>query len=213
MVGVRHRAPAAAILPRPPGAVSDPVSRGNRMYHGVQISPSPRFLPSDFDELVEESVREGYGFLERMRSDWACGAVRFSGQGECLFRAHVGPHTLGLCGRTRDPYAPGDRVGRIRHLYVTPAARNRGVGSALLTAVINGAALYFSELRLRSSSTAASRLYLKHGFDLMRGDAYATHRLDLSPEAVKLSAGSAGAGARVAMPEPLAATPYCPPSG
>ena len=61
------------------------------------------------------------------------------------------------------------------------------MGSVLLTAVINGAALYFSELSLRSSNTAASTLYLKHGFDSVRGDAAATHRLDLSPEAVKFS--------------------------
>jgi GNAT superfamily N-acetyltransferase len=158
------------------------------MYDGVQITSSPRFLPPDFDELVEESVIEGYRYLERMRRDWATDAALFSGPGECLFRAHAGPHTLGLCGRTRDPYAPGDRIGRIRHLYVRPAARNRGVGSALMTAVINGAARYFSQLRLRSSSTAASRLYPKHGFDLVRDDAYATHRLVLSPEAVRLSA-------------------------
>jgi ribosomal protein S18 acetylase RimI-like enzyme len=158
------------------------------MYDGVQITPSPRLPPPDFDELVEESVIEGYLYLERMRRDWETDAALFSGPNDCLFRAHVGPHTLGLCGRTPDPYAAGHRVGRIRHLYVRPAARNRGVGSALLTFVINGAALYFSELRLRSSNTAASRLYLKHGFELVRGDAYATHRLDLSPEAVKLCA-------------------------
>jgi GNAT superfamily N-acetyltransferase len=153
----------------------------------LEITPLAGSLPPDFDELVVESVREGYRFLERMRRDWASGAALFSGPGECLFRAHFGPQTVGICGRTCDPYAIGGRVGRIRHLYVRRAARNQGVGSRLLTAALSGAELYFSDLRLRSSNAGASTLYQTHGFRPVADDAGATHRLDLRLEAVNLA--------------------------
>jgi GNAT superfamily N-acetyltransferase len=153
----------------------------------VEITPLAASLPSDFDELVEESIGEGYRFLELMHSEWACGAGLFSGLGECLFRAHFGFQTVGVCGRTRDPYVVDDRVGRIRHLYVRREARSQSVGSRLLATVLNGAGVYFSELRLRTTNPVAARLFLKHGFHPVAGDANATHRLDLRPEAVNLS--------------------------
>ena len=115
------------------------------------------------------------------------GRVLFSALGERLLWAPFGRQTVGVCGRTRDPYAIGDRVGRIRHLYVRREARSHGVGSRLLATVLNGAGLHFSELRLRTANPAAARLFLKHGIHPVAGDANATHRLDLRPEAVTLS--------------------------
>jgi GNAT superfamily N-acetyltransferase len=152
----------------------------------VEITPLAASLPCDFGELVKESIGEGYRILERMHSEWACDAVLFSGVGECLFRAHFGRRTVGVCGRTRDPYVVDDRVGRIRHLYVRRESRSLGVASRLLATVLNDAGLYFSELRLRTTNPAAARLFLKHGFHPVAGDANATHRLNLRPEAIHL---------------------------
>jgi GNAT superfamily N-acetyltransferase len=153
----------------------------------VEIIPLAASLPADFSQVVEESIGEGYRFLGRMRGDWASGAPLFSAPGECLFWAHFGGETVGVCGRAHDPYVIDDGVGRIRHLYVRRGFRNQGVGSRLMTAAISGARLHFSELRLRTTNPDAARLYLKHGFHAVAGDENATHRLGLGPRGVNPS--------------------------
>ena len=49
-----------------------------------------------------------------------------------------------------DPYLPGGRVGRVRHLYVAAAFRRRGIGAGLVEAVIRTAHGTFDRLRLRT---------------------------------------------------------------
>ena len=41
-------------------------------------------LPPDLDPLVQASLAEGFGFLERLREEWTSGANRFARPGEVV---------------------------------------------------------------------------------------------------------------------------------
>jgi GNAT superfamily N-acetyltransferase len=129
--------------------------------------------------LRAESAREGFKFIERLCNDWASGANRFDACGEALFVAIDEGQVVGVCGLNRDPYAKEPRTGRVRRLYVSPAHRGIGVGSALLEAVITHAAAYFDLLRVRTD--AAHAFYTSHGFQPTESDGDATHILKLKP--------------------------------
>ena len=97
-------------------------------------------LPPGFDSLVQQSQAEGFRFLQRMRDEWVAGSNRFCGAGEALFAAFDAATAVGVCGLNAGPYSrspEASRVGRVRHLYVSPTYRCRGHASALLRAVIS----------------------------------------------------------------------------
>ena len=129
-------------------------------------------------ESREESLREGFQFLERLCKEWASGDNRFEASGEALFVAVAKDHIVGICGLNRDPYACDPRAGRVRRLYVAPAYRRQGVGQALLESVVTHARGHFSLLRVRTE--AADRFYTAHGFRRVDSEADVTHVLELA---------------------------------
>ena len=84
-------------------------------------------LPVDFSNLVALSLREDFYAMQRMRDDWGAGTNRFNRPGEILLEARAGARLVGICGLNRDPYAQSSEVGRVRHLYVDPEFRRRGM--------------------------------------------------------------------------------------
>jgi GNAT superfamily N-acetyltransferase len=137
-------------------------------------------LPPDrFADLVTESGQAGFRFLRRLLEEWDDGSNRFSGPGEALFAADVGDRIVGVCGLNCDPYWPGGRVGRVRHLYVAVAFRGRGVGRLLMAAVVAAARDAFDRLRLRTDSAAAAQFYEALGFRRCDEEANCTHTLEL----------------------------------
>ena len=89
-----------------------------------------------------------------------------SGSGVDLFGAWDGEALLGIAGLK----PLGDGHGEVKSMHVAKAARGRGVGAALLGALIREARTR-GYLRLsletgsREASAAARRLYARHGFD------------------------------------------------
>jgi GNAT superfamily N-acetyltransferase len=135
-------------------------------------------LPEDFGDLVELGLDEGFGALRRMREGWDDGTNRFDGPGEVLYEARVGSRLVGICGLNRDPYAQSPDVGRVRHLYVDPAFRRRGIGRRLVSTIVEHAGGHFSRLRLRTLRADADQFYLALGFRRVPGEPDATHGLD-----------------------------------
>ena len=79
-----------------------------------------------------------------------------------FFVAYEGDTFLG-CGGVQISFEQGD----ILTVGVEPAARRKGVGSALLTALIEGFCARGGKqlfLEVRASNEAARKLYEKHGF-------------------------------------------------
>jgi len=114
------------------------------------------------DPLVVEAERQGFAFMRRFVEEWASGANRFDGPGECVLGAFSAGQLLGVAGLNRDPYVDVEGVGRLRHLYVLASARRLGVGTLLVRRILQEARSSFHVVRLRT--TTASAFYLRLGF-------------------------------------------------
>lgn len=122
-------------------------------------------LPDDIAALLGESLAEGHNLVKRLLDEWDDGSNRFDRSGEIVLQARLGARLVGVGGLNRDPYLDDPEVGRIRHLYVSPAARRQGVGRSLVLGLIDEARPTFRRVRLRTSQPEASLLYLALGFE------------------------------------------------
>lgn len=132
------------------------------------------------EPLVAESGREGFRFLARLRREHEAGEQRFDGPGEVLLGVHAGDAVAAVGGVTADPYEPGPRAGRIRHVYVARGHRRRGIGRMLVRALIAAARPHFDALTLRTDTPGAARFYEALGFAPVPGSPHHTHRLRLA---------------------------------
>src|SRR5262245_38383084 len=106
-------------------------------------------LPLDqLQPLIEESVRDGFRLVRRLADEWEDGTNRFARPGEILLTARRAGRLVGICGLNVDPYVSDARIGRVRRLYVEVNERRRGVGKALVSAIIAEARRSFDLLRL-----------------------------------------------------------------
>ena len=126
--------------------------------------------------LIEASREEGFQFLIRLENEFLSGEVRFDAAGETLLGAFQDPLLLGV---TRDPYCDDPHTGRVRHLYVLPQWRGRGIGAILLSALELHAEAHFKALVLRTDTSAGAGFYQSHGCELLATGGPATHRRTL----------------------------------
>jgi GNAT superfamily N-acetyltransferase len=131
-------------------------------------------LVSGMDALRVGAAREGFCFVDRLIDEWLSGANRFDQPGEQLIGAFIGDDILGICSLNCDPYANQDGVARLRHLYVLPSARRRGIASALVRQLLDGVETTFHVVRLRTDSSEAAAFYARQGFVLAE-DESASH--------------------------------------
>ncbi len=116
------------------------------------------------ESLQSEALAEGYGFIQTLVEQWASGENRFDAPGEILC-GHLDQGLLVAVGALNiDPFAGRTEIGRIRKIYVRHAWRNKGVGRALVTTLIERARTHFRCVRLRADNTNAARLYERIGF-------------------------------------------------
>ena len=115
-----------------------------------------RFYVEDRIPLDEPRVRRG---LEQLLADAALGAVLFAeAKGE-----RVGYLVLGWCFSIEQ----GGRHVLVDELYLEPAARGRGLGTALLAAACDwarGQGAEVARLEVNRHNPRAKALYLRHGF-------------------------------------------------
>lgn len=135
-------------------------------------------LPPGFELLRQASLAEDLRLLQRLSDEWTDGTNRFALRGEALFGTFHAHMLVGVCGLSVDPYLGAPGVGRVRHLYVSPAHRRCGLGRALLETVVHHADPYFQRLRLRTDSHDAGQFYLSQGFRLT-DEPNATHVREL----------------------------------
>jgi GNAT superfamily N-acetyltransferase len=137
--------------------------------------------------LVAAAEREGFRMVRRSVDEWRDGTNRFYRPGEVFFGAFA-PEAgcVGAGGLNVDPYEPvgpeaAARAGRLRHLYVLPTWRRRGIGRLLVARIVAAARGTFACVQLRApASGEANPFYLALGFEVVIGHPTCTHRLRVS---------------------------------
>jgi GNAT superfamily N-acetyltransferase len=146
-------------------------------------------LPADLGELIAHSTCEGFFFIQRLRDEWLSGANRFDAPGERLLEARCGSRLAGICGLNCDPYLDDAKLARLRHLYILPEFRRRGIGCCLVSQLLNHARANFEGVRLRTLREDADRFYVAIGFERVAQEVDATH--SIGPNAPVLYAAAA----------------------
>ena len=126
--------------------------------------------------LISASREEGYHFLVRLKHEYLSGKARFEASGETLLGIFESSVLVGIGGITRDPDPTIQRTGRVRHVYVLPGYRRRGIGKALLRAIERLAKAHFSSLVLRAGGMAAESFFLRVGYGPVSSEDAVTHR-------------------------------------
>ena len=136
----------------------------------------------DLEPLVQESLAQGFDFVQRLVDDYLCGANRFERPGEALFGVYEGGRLIAVGGLNRDPYLADGHTGRVRHVYVLAAWRRRGVGRLLVRRIVEQARPHYRRLTLRTLNPKADPFYRALGFQTEPPVSHATHHLDLERE-------------------------------
>ena len=129
---------------------------------------------SDINRLAREARAEGFHFLDRFLADLAGAAVQLDGSAEFFLGVFWGDELIALGGITPDPYVDDGAVGRLRHVFVAPAARRRGIGRQLVSSLEERAWQSYDRLRLRTDTVDASAFYAALGYASVAEDR-ATH--------------------------------------
>jgi GNAT superfamily N-acetyltransferase len=150
-------------------------------FQRIQTLPTDALAP-----LLAASTAEGFRFVERLACEWQEGKARFDRPGELLLAAYHGTSIVAIGGLTADPYTNEPAVGRLRHLYVWPDARRRGIGTRLVQALERAAQETYRALVLRTDTQTAARFYEALGYTPLPAGGTATHRRELAMPALSL---------------------------
>ena len=136
--------------------------------------PDSLELRSALTPLCHASQSEGFNMVVRLVEQWADQTNCFNQPGEQLWICSAAEAIIGVGGLNRDPYTQ-QGYGRVRHVYLLPEQRQKGLGRALLEQLILAATPEFSALVLRTTNPAAAAFYERCGFAATTTVAYATH--------------------------------------
>jgi GNAT superfamily N-acetyltransferase len=145
------------------------------------ILPITELSADELQPLLDESLSEGYRFVQTLLDEYLLGTNRFDTPGAALLGVYVQAQMIAIGGVHQDPYLQRADVGRVRHVYVLNDYRRHGVGKLLLDALVEQARSHFTLLTLRTNMQAAAAFYEAIGFSSEPHVLNATHWLELSP--------------------------------
>ncbi|TVQ25546.1 MAG: GNAT family N-acetyltransferase [Leptolyngbya sp. DLM2.Bin15] len=145
----------------------------------INIARISEIQSGAINHLFEESLSQGFQFVERLIREYRSGLNCFDKSGEVLLTASVQGSVVGIGGLNRDPYFNDPKVGRLRHLYIQSVWRRRGVGRLLVTQIIHEANQHYQLLTLRTDTVAADEFYRQLGFKIYPNWEHTTHHLEL----------------------------------
>ncbi|MGB7412795.1 MAG: GNAT family N-acetyltransferase [Thermosynechococcaceae cyanobacterium] len=146
----------------------------------IDIDRISEIQPGSIDHLVEESLSQGFRFVEQLIQESCSGLNCFDKSGEVLLAASVQGTVVGIGGLNQDPYFNDSHVGRLRHLYIEAVWRRCGIGHLLVTQLIHEANQHYQLLTLRTDTQPADLFYQKLGFKTYPKWEHKTHHLQLS---------------------------------
>jgi ribosomal protein S18 acetylase RimI-like enzyme len=126
--------------------------------------------------LMKASREEGFFSLARLVREYLSGQVRFDRAGETLLGLFEDSAIVGVAELTQHLYDNDPRTGCVRHVYVLPQCRGRGIGKALLAEIERHGKTHFSLLVLRTDTLAAANFYQRIGHERLAPGETATRR-------------------------------------
>jgi GNAT superfamily N-acetyltransferase len=157
-----------------------PLSRANRLVAQIAMPIRPldgADLPA-IRTLAAAAAAEGFRFVDRWLAELDAAHNQFETPTTCFLGVALHGHLVAIGGVTPDPYAADERVGRLRHLYVSGDVRRQGVGRTLVRALEGWAQGVYTQLRLRTDTSAAAHFYEHLGYRRVE-DSHATHACTL----------------------------------
>jgi GNAT superfamily N-acetyltransferase len=152
------------------------------------------------DVVVRLAGADDVGAIEGLRSTWSAGArsdadferrmddwLALEGARRTVWLATLAGAPVGMASmleyrRMPRPGRPDSRWGYVSNMFVREEHRNRGIGSALLTAIVAAAEERGYARLVLSPSARALRFYRRAGF-VIPDDAAGDHRLLVRPRA------------------------------
>ena len=135
------------------------------------LTPADLSIIRDLSRVAEA---EGFRFVTRFADECANGGVQLDSPGEYFCGVFEEGDLVALGGVTLDPYVDDAGVGRVRHVFVRPEFRARGVGRMLVDRLEARAQNRYTRLRLRTDRAAAAAFYERLGYRAISNDT-ATH--------------------------------------
>ena len=115
-------------------------------------------------ELAALAEVEGFRFLNQFLDELRSRRVELDAPREFFIGMQRDDRLVAIGGVTPDPYVDDEQVGRLRHLYVQPDSRRRGLGRDLVAHLESRAELCYMCLRLRTDTEGAARFYERLGY-------------------------------------------------
>lgn len=130
-----------------------------------EVKQIKNLLDFDLNRLLEQSKEEGFRFIERLVNDYKTGSNTFNHFGEGLFGVFNEEGVLvAIGGLNKDPFSKERNIGRLRRFYVIKEYRRKGIGSLLLSKIIDEAKRYYKILVLHTDTEQADKFYASLGF-------------------------------------------------
>ncbi|RTR36227.1 GNAT family N-acetyltransferase [Robertmurraya yapensis] len=130
-----------------------------------EVKRISNLLDFDLNRFLEQSKKEGFRIVERLVTDYKNGSNTFNLIGESLFGVFNEEGLLvAIGGLNKDPFSKEQCIGRLRRFYVIKEYRRNGIGSLLVTKLIEEAKRYYEILVLHTDTEEADKFYTSLGF-------------------------------------------------
>lgn len=106
--------------------------------------------------LISSSEKEGFNFVSRLKNDWKNNTNRFNKTNEKLYTISINNLLIGIGGINNNPYNEDRNVGRIRHFYILPKYRQKGIGKHFIQFLLEENRMKYETLSLRTDTEIAS---------------------------------------------------------
>ena len=145
-----------------------------------ELKKIKNLLDVNLTDLVTESKKEGFRFLERLINDYKIGTNNFSKSGEFLYGVFNKEGLLiAIGGINEDPFSTNEQIGRLRRFYVSKDYRRKGVGRSLVTRILKDASKHYEIIVLYTDTEHADMFYSSLGFIKDNSFSKSTHSLKL----------------------------------
>jgi GNAT superfamily N-acetyltransferase len=144
------------------------------------LTPEFPLLPAVASLLVR-GIADGGAFLARVSVRWHAADGPYADPRSVMLVFFDGEEAVALAGVVVDDYAGDPRIGRLKHVYVLPSHRRRGIADAMVRICLARTEHGFRCLRLRAATAEAGRLYERHGFIHHPGEPDYTHLRQCQP--------------------------------